>query len=129
LPPGFSVKNPIATWGGADAETVQEGEKQVQRFLQHRDRLVSADDFATISWRTPGVQIGRIDVIPASSPEPGLNEPGDAPGAVTLMIVPLNDPKRPDAPQPDRLLLDTVCTWLDPRRLITTELFLRGPIY
>jgi hypothetical protein len=129
LPPGFSVDNPVATWGGADAETVAEGEKQVQRWLQHRDRLVSAEDFVTIAWRTPGVEIGRIDVIPASSPELGTNEPGDAPGAVTLMIVPRHHPARPDAPEPDRLFLDTICSWLDPRRLVTTEVFLRGPVY
>jgi predicted phage baseplate assembly protein len=129
LPPGFSVTNPIATWGGADAETVTEGEKQVQRYLQHRDRLVTAEDFATITWRTPGVEIGRVDVIPAATPEVGENEPGDAPGAVTLMIVPRRDPEQPDAPRPDRLCLDAICDWLDPRRLVTTEVFLRGPVY
>lgn len=129
LPPGFSVMNPIGTWGGADAETVVEGEKQVQRWLQHRDRLVSAEDFATITWRTPGVEIGRVDVIPAATPEVGENEPGDAPGAVTLMIVPRRDPEQPDAPRPDRLCLDAICAWLDPRRLVTTEVFLRGPVY
>src|SRR6185295_10380375 len=39
------------------------------------------------------------------------------------------DPNQPAAPRPDRLFLDTVCRYLDPRRLVTTELFLRGPIY
>jgi hypothetical protein len=129
LPPGFAVTNPVPTWGGADAETVAEGEKHVQRFVQHRDRLVSAEDFALITWRTPGVEIGRVEVIPAASPELGVNEPGDAPGAVTLMLVPRRDPEQPDAPRPDRLFLDAVCAWLDPRRLVTTEIFLRGPVY
>jgi predicted phage baseplate assembly protein len=129
LPPGFTVTNPVSTWGGADAETVAEGEKHVQRFVQHRDRLVSAEDFAIITWRTPGVELGRVEVIPASSPELGINEPGDAPGAVTLMLVPRHDPQQPDAPRPDRLFLDAVCAWLDPRRLVTTEVFLRGPVY
>jgi hypothetical protein len=129
LPPGFSVTNPVATWGGADAESVAEGEKQVQRWLQHRDRLVSAADFETIAWRTPGVEIGRVDVIPASSPELGVNEPGDAPGAVTLMVAPRRDPEQPDAPRPDRPFLDAICAWIDPRRLVTTEVFLRGPTY
>src|SRR5688572_18523701 len=81
LPPGFTVRNPVRTWGGADAETVDEGEKQLQRWLQHRDRLVSAEDFVTIAWRTPGVEIGRIEVIPAWSPESSTSNPGDAPGA------------------------------------------------
>jgi hypothetical protein len=129
LPPGFGVTNPVGTWGGADAETVEEGEKQVPRTLQHRDRLVTAEDFATITWRTPGVELGRVDVIPASSPELGENEPGDAPGAVTLMVIPRHDPVQPDAPRPDRLFLDAICTHLDPRRLVTTEVFLKGPTY
>src|SRR5439155_16195755 len=57
LPSGFKVSNPIATWGGADAETASQGEKQISRYLQHRDRLVTAFDFETITLRTPGVEI------------------------------------------------------------------------
>ena len=129
LPAGFAASNPVATWGGADAESVAEGEKQVQRWLQHRDRLVSAADFESITWRTPGVEIGRVEVIPAASPELGANEPGDAPGAVTLLVIPRSDPDQPDAPRPDRLFLEAICEWIDPRRLVTTEVFLRGPEY
>jgi hypothetical protein len=55
--------------------------------------------------------------------------PGSAPGAVTLMVVPKYDLVQPGAPMPDRLFLDTICDWLDPRRLVTTEVFLRGPDY
>ncbi|MFL6210644.1 MAG: baseplate J/gp47 family protein [Pyrinomonadaceae bacterium] len=129
LPAGLKVTNPVRTWGGAEAETVAEGEKQIARYLQHRDRLVNAADFATITLRTPGVDIGRVDVIPAYTPTLTQNEPGDAAGAVTLMVIPRNDPKRPDAPLPDRLFLDALCRYLEPRRLITTEVFLRGPVY
>jgi hypothetical protein len=129
LPAGFTVTNPVRTWGAADPESVPEGEKQVARYLQHRDRLVSAADFETIARRTPGVDIGRVDVLTAFTPELPDNEPGDAPGAVTLLLVPKYDAKQPEAPEPDRLFLDTVCRYLDPRRLVTTELFLRGPVY
>jgi hypothetical protein len=129
LPAGMKVTNPIRTWNGTEAETVSEGEKQITRYLQHRDRLVSAADFETICLRTPGVNIGRVEVIPAFNPEMTPNEPGDAPGAVTLMLIPRFDPNRPAAPKPDRLFLDTICRYLDPRRLVTTELFLRGPVY
>ncbi len=129
LPAGFKVNNPVRTWGGAEAETVSEGEKQIARYLQHRDRLVNATDFETITLRTPGVDIGRVEVIPAFNPELGANEPGDAPGAVTLMVIPKYDPNQPDAPVPDRLFLDTICDYLDSRRLVTTEVFLRGPHY
>lgn len=129
LPAGIRVTNPVRTWGGARAETVAEGERQIARYLQHRDRLVTQTDFETISLRTPGVDIGRVEVIPAFNPELSANEPGDAPGAATIMLIPRYDPLQPDAPVPDRLFLDAVCDYLEPRRLVTTEVFLRGPTY
>jgi hypothetical protein len=129
LPDGLSATNAVRTWGGANAERVADGERQVSRYLQHRDRLVTAADFHTIAWRTPGVAIGRVEVLPAFHPNLSPNEPGDAPGVVTLMLIPRYDPLQPDAPVPDRLFLDAVCAYLDPRRLVTTELILRQPAY
>jgi hypothetical protein len=129
LPGGIKVVNPVRTWGGTEAEKVSDGEKQIARYLQHRDRLVSADDFETITMRTPGVDIGRVEVLPAFNPELVPNEAGDAPGAVTLMIIPRNDPKQPDAPVADAIFLNAICRYLDPRRLVTTELYLRGAVY
>jgi len=126
LPSGFKVANPIATWGGADAENVADGEKQIARYLQHRDRLVTVFDFKTITLRTPGVEIGRVEVLPNLNPSFGGAE---TPGAVTLMVIPATDPQQPDAPLPRRDFLDTICRYLDPRRLVTTEVFLRGPDY
>jgi hypothetical protein len=126
LPDGFQVANPVATWGGADAEAVADGEKQISRYLQHRDRLVTVFDFKTITLRTPGVEIGRVEVLPNINPSFGSAQ---TPGAVTLMVIPTTDPQQPDAPLPRRDFLDAVCQYLDPRRLITTEVFLRGPDY
>ena len=128
LPPGFKVTNPVATWGGADAETTDEGQKQVSRYLQHRDRLVTAADFEAVTLRTPGVEIGRVEVLPTYNPQ--LNgQGGDAAGAVTLMIIPSFDANQPEAPMPNREFLNTICSYLDTRRLVTTEIFLRGPDY
>lgn len=129
LPQGFKVTNPVRTWGGADAETALEGEKQISRYLQHRDRLVTAYDFETITLRTPGVEIGRVEVLPNFHPELSSRRGGDAAGAVTLMLIPTFDPVAPDAPSPSNDFLDTVCSYLDVRRLVTTEVFLRGPEY
>jgi len=129
LPAGIKVSNPIRTWGGADSENVSDGEKQIKRYLQHRERLVTTADFETIVLRTPGVLIGRVEIIPTFNPEFSPNEPGDAPGAVTVMVIPRYDSNQPDAPVPDRLFLDTICRYLDERRLITTEVFLRGAVY
>lgn len=129
LPGGLAVSSPVRTWGGADAETVADGEKQITRYLQHRDRLVSVEDFESIAWRTPGINVGRIDVLPAFHPDLVPNQPGAAPGVVTLMAIPRFDSGQPDAPRADRLFLNTLCRYLDPRRLVTTELILRGPTY
>jgi Baseplate J-like protein len=129
LPTGLKITNPVPTWGGSEAETVEDGEKQIARYLQHRDRLVTQEDFVTIVKRTPGVDIGRVEVLPAYNPRLAQNEPGDAPGAVTVMVIPRYDTVQPDAPLPDRLFLDAVCEYLEPRRLVTTEVFVRGPAY
>jgi len=125
----LSVSNPVRTWGGAAPQSLSDAEKGVPLYLQHRDRLVNAQDFQTLASQTPGVEVGRVEVLPACHPGLSASVPGDAPGAVTLMLIPLRDPKQPDAPTPDRLFMDAVCAYLEPRRLITTELFLRPPVY
>jgi hypothetical protein len=45
------------------------------------------------------------------------------------MVLPRFDPDHPDAPEPDRIFLEALCRYLDPRRLVTTEVFLRGADY
>jgi len=129
LPSGFAVTNPVRTWGGADPESVGDGEKQIKRFLQHRDRLVSVEDFDSIARRAPGIDVGRIDVLSAFHPDLHPSEPGAAPGVVTVLAIPRFDPVQPDAPRSDRLFLNTLCRYLDPRRLVTTQLIVRGAIY
>lgn len=129
LPAGFTATNPIPTWGGADSEDVTDGERQVTRYLQHRDRLVTAADFETIAARTPGVVVGRIEVLAAWHPSLSPAAPGSAPGVVTLLAIPRFDPANPEAPRADRPFLDALCRYLEPRRLLTTELVIRGAIY
>jgi hypothetical protein len=129
LPQTLKVNNPAATWNGAAGETVADGEKQIAAFLQHRERLVTEADFANIAKRTPGADLARVDVLPAFHPDLSPAGPGDAPGAVTLMVIPRLDAAQPDAPRPNRALLEAICKHLDARRLLTTEIYLRGPVY
>ena len=128
LPGGFSVTNPVATWGASDAESVSDGEADITRWLRHRDRLVTAEDFSDITWRTPAVDLGRVDVLPLFDPD-AADPTSTWPGMVTVMVVPRSDPVNPNAPVPDLLFLNAVCAWLDPRRLVTTEVHVRGPEY
>ncbi|HEX8281813.1 MAG TPA: putative baseplate assembly protein [Pyrinomonadaceae bacterium] len=123
---GFKVDNPIATWGGDTGETVEEGERNIPLYLRHRDRLVVKQDFIDITRRTPGVDVGRVEVLPLYNPDKRLE---NLAGVVTLMVVPATDTVRPLWPLPNRLFLKTVCDYLDERRLVTTEIYVRGPEY
>ncbi len=129
LPAGVKVANPRPAEGGLDAESAADGEKRIPLVLRHRDRAVSADDFDAIVRETPQADVGRVDVLPAWHPElsPGL--PGDQPGVVTCMVLPRLDPRRPDYPLPNADFIDAICSHLAPRRLVTCEVLLRGPVY
>lgn len=50
-------------------------------------------------------------------------------GVVTVMAIPRFDPAQPDAPLADKLFLNSLCRYLEPRRLVTTELVVCGPVY
>jgi predicted phage baseplate assembly protein len=128
LPGGFSVSNPVATWGASDPQSASDGEASITRWLRHRDRLVTAEDFSDVTWRTPGVDLGRVEVLPLFNPD-GPNPAQTWPGMVTVLVIPRSDPIHPNAPVPDLLFLNAVCSWLDPRRLVTTEVHVRGPQY
>lgn len=125
---GIKVTNEIPTWGGDETESISDAEKNISAYLRHRDRLVSSDDFETITLRTPGIEPGRVEVLPLFHPDPNLQDIISQ-GVVTLMVIPSDDPLHPDTPEPDQLFLDAVCDYLNPRRLVTTELHVRGPEY
>ncbi|MCI0398249.1 MAG: putative baseplate assembly protein [Chloroflexi bacterium] len=123
---GYKVSNPLPAAGGDEGETVAEGERRIPLYLRHRDRLVTLRDFADVTRRTPGVDVGRVEVLPLFYPP---DTQITAPGVVTLLAIPKNDAVRPRWPSPDRLFLHKVCDHLEPRRLVTTEIYVRGPVY
>ncbi len=123
---GYTIANPVPTTGGALGETPVEGERRIPLVLRHRDRLVTQQDFRDITRRTPGVSVGRVEVLPLFLPSnPNL----EAPGVVSVMVIPRTDPVTPFWPLPDRDFLRRICDHLDPRRLVTTEIYVRGPEY
>jgi predicted phage baseplate assembly protein len=121
-----AVTNPIPTWGAAAGETVADAEKRIPGWLRHRNVLATQQDYREIARATPGVAIGRVEVLALTHPDlPGqVSE-----GVVTVLVIPATDSREPDAPTPDRLFLQTVCAHLEPRRILTTELHIRGPDY
>lgn len=123
---GYKIENPVPTWGGDIGETVAQGEQNIPLYFRTRDRLVTSEDFVDITKRTPGVDVSRVEVLPLFHPD-RLNNA--AAGIVTLMVVPEFDSVRPLWPTPNRIFLKKVCDYLDERRLVTTEIYVRGPVY
>ena len=126
LPDGIKVTNPVPSWGADDGEATADAERRVSAFLRHRDRAVAASDVKEITERTPGVELGRVEVEPLLLPSMP-DQPAE--GVVTVLVIPRHDPEQPAAPRPSTLFLETVCAYLEPRRVLTTELHVRGPEY
>ena len=127
------VTNFRASGGGADAESLEEAKLRAPHDLRHRERAVTAEDFADLAKETPGVRIQRAfalpltraEVVVGSSP-PRFELVEDQPGAVTMVVLPEN---KEETPQPTEDQLRLVCEHLNGRRLITTEVYVTGPRY
>jgi predicted phage baseplate assembly protein len=122
-----SVTNVSAAANASDAETLDHAKLRAPHDLRTRDRAVAAEDFAYLAGQTPTVVVHKAYAlarrIPDESAASGFAEKD---GAVTWVILPANDPA---TPQPSEAQLRAVCEWLEPRRLITTELHITGPRY
>jgi Baseplate J-like protein len=129
IPAQLDATNPLPAWGGGDAQTPDDAEVLIPRAVRHRDRLVTAEDYRDLALAAPGAGVGRVEVLPLFAPALSDSLPGDVAGAVTLLLVPRDDPARPDAPTPTSAFLDAVCSYLDSKRPVTAEVYLRGPEY
>ena len=124
LPHVKAVSNPRDATGGAEAETLDQVKRRAPSTLRRRERAVSAQDFADLALETPGAAIHKAYAIAAKVPDgEGFR---DAPGAVSLVVLPNRDHP---TPQPTEADLAAVRGWLNPRRLITTEMHVLGPRY
>lgn len=123
---GVKVVNHLPAHGGGDTETLEKALARIPGELRRRDRAVTSDDFREQAFLAPGANVGRAETIPRFHP-PTRNEA--AAGVVTVVVWPADDPNHPNAPVPDRNLIEAVCRHLDKRRLVTTELYVIGPVY
>lgn len=123
---GLKLGNPLAATGGADAEAMEAALARIPGEFRRHDRAVTASDFQELALQTPGALIGRAECLPRFHPRTRSSE---AAGVVSVMVWPLTDPLRPNAPLPDAPMLRAVCEWLDARRLVTTELYVIPPTY
>lgn len=111
---------PLATEGGEDAETLEEAERRIPGLFRDRDRAVTEEDYRRLAATTPGVRLGRVDVMPRFKPQ---HRRPDVPGVVSVMVLPRRDGFAAPAPRPDRPMLEAVHAHLDARRPLATELY------
>ncbi|MFI1018330.1 putative baseplate assembly protein [Streptomyces sp. NPDC020965] len=129
---GLTAANLVQASGGTDPETVTEARRRAAGSLGEVTRAVTAEDYVTLARTTPGVAVARAYASLGEHP----GHPCDAvPGAVTVHIVPSvprDDLDRGDfvaAPRPDPGTVRAVARRLAEARLLTSEVFVRGPSY
>jgi hypothetical protein len=124
----LKIKQPLPLGGGQDAETVELAERRIPAYIRHRDRAVTAEDYRTLARQAPGVEVGRIAVLPLFKPH---ERQGDIPGVLSVMVWPNTPSSNYLAPYPraDRPLLEAVHGFLDSRRPLATELYSIGCAY
>jgi hypothetical protein len=87
---------------------------------------VTASDYQQIAAETPGVRLGRVELLPLFKPH---QRRSGVPGVVSVMVWPQQEAVQPPNPRVDRPLLTAVHNHLDARRPLATELYVIGCEY
>ncbi len=118
-----AVTNNDPATGGTDEESVATAKARASLALQSNNRAVTLNDFQYLATQAPGANVARAFAIAMYHP----NFPnGQIPGVVTVIVVP-NSPS--PNPTPNQTTLQAVCTYLDSHRLLTSEVYVVGPVY
>jgi predicted phage baseplate assembly protein len=120
------VDNPLPAFGGVQTETLETAQHRIRKDLTRPYRTVNSDDFAAMAFETPGLRLQRVKVLPLYHPEyPAIKMPG----VVTVIVIPFMLPSQSGLPIPSQGFLQTVYNYLEPRRLVATQLFVIKPIF
>jgi predicted phage baseplate assembly protein len=122
----FKVLQALPLAGGEDAETLEAAERRIPDLFRHRDRAVTESDYRQLAGETPGVRLGRVELLPRFKPQ---QRRSPVPGVVSVLVLPQADGIQPPNPRPDRPTLERVHAWLDQRRPLATELYVIGCEY
>jgi len=124
--PPLKVWQPQPARGGQDAETLAEAEKRIPAIFRHRQRAITPEDYAELTRATPGVRVGRVEVLPRFKPQ---QRRFDVPGVVSVMALPARDTFEPPYPRVDRPFIEAVYAQLEPRKPLGVELYVIGCEY
>ena len=121
LPVAVAVIHERAAAGGTDEQTLDQLLVEGPGIIKRRERAITADDFESFAREVGGV----TNVVALVNTHPDFPDV-EVPGSVTVVIVP---DVGGTPPQPSSELIHAVCSQLEPRRLITTEVYVKGPDY
>ncbi|HEU4926247.1 MAG TPA: putative baseplate assembly protein [Vicinamibacterales bacterium] len=124
--PVLKVAQPIATNGGADPESIAEAQRRIPSCLRHRERAVTAQDYKALALEAPGVDVGRVDVLPRFKPH---DRRFGVPGVVSVMALPAQPMSGPPNPRPDRPFIERLHAHFSTRTPLATELYVIGCEY
>jgi hypothetical protein len=134
LPAVGTVRHELATAGGSDGETVAQAERRIPAFLANRDRAVTQGDFQALALATPGLTLGRAEVMQGLMPgvDADATRTG-VPGVVSVFAFPDGPVAMGGGPVATLAQLKDVFAYLRPRILIGTQLFVLAaepvPVY
>lgn len=124
--PALKVRQPLATEGGADAESIAAAQSRIPAYLRHRDRAVTAEDYAALASEAPGVDVGRVEVLARFKPH---DRRFGVPGVVSVLALPRAALSGPPNPRPDRPFIERLHAFLAARTPLATELYVIGTEY
>lgn len=111
-----AVTNNEPASGGADREAIADVEERAPRFLRHRDRAITPQDFEDLA-RESSPEVALARTIPA-------NPDGSDAGRVGLILVPRTDVAQPI---PSLELIHRVAAYIQERCDPSVELWIAGP--
>jgi hypothetical protein len=123
---GLIVQQPFATAGGADPETLDQAEQRIPATLRHQERAVTVDDYKNLVQEMPGSGIARVECLPLFKPQ---TRDTNVPGVVSVMVIPPKADLQPPCPRADRVLLENVYSYLNPKTPVAAEMYVIGTEY
>jgi hypothetical protein len=118
-----AVLQPFAARGGSERESIESAQARAFDAASAVDKGVTLDDIERIALATPGVPIARAGAVANIDP---LLPCFPAVGAVMVIVVPQCHAA---APMPSQAMLDAVARFIEPRRLVTSEILVVAPRY
>jgi len=122
----LKVVQGISSDGGVNAETLDAAELRIPARLRHHNRAVTESDYRSLVAEAPGVNIGRVEVLPRFMPR---QRRFNVPGVVSVMVLPQQAMLDAPNPRPDQPTIQKVFDHLSQRRPLATELYVIGCEY